>query len=1128
MRWDGQCTAAQFEDPSNQNCKKCAAGISYLGGCAGNVKEEATGLELARRPHPLDSTVRSKARGHTSEGGYLSSVNGWPGSGISSYDDVASYVSCTASAEACEGAFASHVYKDNACIVIDTFSYYSSGAVSGGTVKVLPCGLDRSWIRFEEDISKKIVEEPCGRWGRDCMDVWRTSYDYSAITQGPQFGGVLTGSRGVDRDDGWYRESDDDELFKNHTITPVNQPTLCLTQRRSGSAPDPSEDNGGWGAILNHTGVGVQLDECDGSAAQRWYFTDEGWLRNYASGMCMQFTTDLSRRCRKGTNNQFRTEAWHNVFGNSDSINSRIKIGMFPCDANMFAWQKQQEMSTNYDAAECNEEWMKADLTKFNPEFYKEVEKPVTHGSYFYDFTSGVTLANNVLEFADHSIYYNNDKTNVSYITSVMAGNTSLKIVGDDCAEEGCAPPTLIGDSNDVDTFFWSHDLGWNRTGDPSVDVPGYMSKVIIIDVWTVLLDVTTDILDHLEIRGSLQVWGDNPVRVTLNAFYIDIKGGSFFIGNHTHPYEGAGVTVSLHGDPYVHGTKCVKSPYFSSEHEEVQRRGFMVGCGKRMDVNGELYVRGKERIVERVLDGNHAAGSTLLKVNQAPMMNRTGANGNITEVCDWGVGDEVIVTSSQSHGIPEGLSQGSRGGFIITSVSANCTEFGIDKGGLTDHHIGVTTVEEGGIVIDMRSRVLMLSRNVKIEGGTHPLWDSISGVDPRAAEYGGFIITRPAYKETKLGWDPSMMGFERKGQWHFPQGVVNTLSWMEFGMMGKQGGIILPGSFYAYAHVIVHRRQPNIKIVGVVDRDLISGGGGIVAATQMEDWFWASTAHGYGLTDNDVVYTDNVMIGVAADFLPGPVRGSMSSGVRTHLVERNHWFGGWDGVYCRLHCQPEISTIIGGGGYIKMRNNWWHGGFSAIRFDRSDDMVYFDDTNKIFGASTGVRLHGRAIPGPIHVYKSANGIMMTGEEQSNFVTAECGVGVFSYKSQEEYPKLGSAFGFLDNHDPRLVTGVDKSAGYGFWCTDCVTRTLGDGNVNNAIVIGRTKLLNEVTEFDYCELGRGNWHRQGGASGFNIGGQMTGFLSFTDTDYSGFQYGPRGGGAYRRGLRDPGFSGQGN
>ena len=436
--------------------------------------------------------------------------------------------------------------------------------------------------------------------------------------------------------------------------------------------------------------------------------------------------------------------------------------------------------------------------------------------------------------------------------------------------------------------------------------------------------------------------------------------------------------------------------------------------------------------------------------------------------------------------------------------------------------------------------RVLMVTRNVIIEGGDHFLWDRISGLDPRKLEYGGMIITRPPYKEKKLGWDEKDVDFEKLGQWHFPQGVVSALKWMEFRMMGKQGGQILPATFYAYSHVTIHEKQRSIEVVGVVDRDIVSGGAGVVSATQADTSFGGGL-HSYDMQNTDMTFTDNVLVGVAADFSPG-FRADEEHSV-VHLVERNHFFGS-GAVYCREHCTPEITTLVegsrsckGGGGKYKgpcgnvvMRDNWWYGGYTALKYARPyNEGDYYDSTNKIFGASTGLEMSvSKIYPGPVHVYKSSSCILANAPSFHNFVTAECGVGVFSFKRMSQYPTMNTSPNTLDNHDPRLKARLGVSEEYGKINTDSHSHQLGNADGSLSVIIGRTNLANLITEFDYCKLGEGNWHETGGATMFIIGGQSSGWLTISETDYSGYQYGPRGVGLHRRDNKDFRFTGFGS
>lgn len=246
-----------------------------------------------------------------------------------------------------------------------------------------------------------------------------------------------------------------------------------------------------------------------------------------------------------------------------------------------------------------------------------------------------------MLEYANHDLYNSFDPSNTSVVTFVVAGNTTAGVYGDDCAEEGCSGPRLVADSIDFNEFFWSNAEGWNRTKngaqffdwanepDYEAGVPKEMSDVLIINSWTVILDVVTPILNSLEIRGTLTVHNGGEIKVVLNSFFIDIRGGSLLLGTKTAPYTGPGVTISMHGDTYVHGVVCFgKEPMFSSHFEEIQQRQYMVSCGKRMDVNGDFVVNGRERVSQSVLgvDGKIGDDVVYFAEGKEPWLEVSGA----------------------------------------------------------------------------------------------------------------------------------------------------------------------------------------------------------------------------------------------------------------------------------------------------------------------------------------------------------------------------------------------------------------------------------------------------------------------------------------------------------------------
>ena len=61
-----------------------------------------------------------------------------------------------------------------------------------------------------------------------------------------------------------------------------------------------------------------------------------------------------------------------------------------------------------------------------------------------------------------------------------------------------------------------------------------------------IMWDVNTPVLSALLIEGALYV--DTEKDVTLDAYYIFVKGGIMQVGTHDHPYEHH-ATITLHGD---------------------------------------------------------------------------------------------------------------------------------------------------------------------------------------------------------------------------------------------------------------------------------------------------------------------------------------------------------------------------------------------------------------------------------------------------------------------------------------------------------------------------------------------------------------------------------------------------
>ena len=1057
-----RCSSIEdYTDESKPECEPCAAGMDWMGGCDYTGNQPDFAPELMARPKVGDKNYLAKARGRTTEGGLISPWNGAP-TFMGSYDS--NTLSDCGTAAACAGKLNPSTYKRN-CLVVDTLEY-SFDTAKKGTVRMSECNSGRSWSRSGAEIDE--TTKSCGAWGADCLDRWRFDYDYLAINK-----------ETTERDDGFFGgESLEPELYSNGTITPVNQPWLCLTQERNTSfTPE---------VISNKTGAGVVLEECDNSPAQKWSFTGDGFIKNKGSGMCVQLTVNKDSRCRSSSSYSatFPTSSKHNVYYDK-SLDTQVGIYMFPCDNKTFERQEEVEADYDYSGAECDRQLMLDDLTKWWTGFFEPQVINVTHGMYFYDMDDGYDWVNNILDFHESRSNYNSlDPTNVSAITFAYSGNTSLLMDADDCAEEGCPGPNLIGDGDPPNSFMWSYDPGWNITGDPSVDVPHEMADVLIMPAWTVYLDETTPILNSLEVRGTLTILPFNTIEITLNVFHMDLKGGNFFIGNVTQSYEGAKVTVSIHGDAYVHGKDCDKKPHFSSEKEFEELRGYFLGCGKRIDVNGELYVNGRNRVVSAIMGADAMAGTNQIVLDETTLplrtYNETTVNADNTttvqlkQTCDWKVGDEILLTPSDHSGHPES-------DFFITAISLDCTTITLNKN-LEKDHIGRVTEQSFGVTLDMRSRVVMMTRNVRFEGGTHSLWDQISGISPYQTEYGATIYAWQPYAEPKLGWDKTMAGFEKYGQWKFPMGRIN-MKYVELSNFGKQFGMLKPRTFRAFTH-INFMRQGTVEMVGIVDRVPHSGGGGIMH----DNWQVATGGHSTNMDSCAVTFTDNILIGIGQDFSPR---------VGDHVVERNFFIGG---NYCRKQCTSDFTTVISGGphlpGAIVLRDNLWINGHVALKWQRACATEKRDvyERNFQIGAIIGFYLDGGQgciNVGQIHAYKNSIGFSTTINNPENIVVAENGIGVLSYYwANAAWPGNFNDAGTTETKHATMDETYDN-----VW-------TVG----KNVHIIGKSKHWEE-SGFDVCSTPK--WGASRGTFPALVGGLVCGFSGWTDHHYTGYQYTPR-------------------
>ncbi len=87
----------------------------------------------------------------------------------------------------------------------------------------------------------------------------------------------------------------------------------------------------------------------------------------------------------------------------------------------------------------------------------------------------------------------------------------------------------------------WSNATQW-----PNQVLPPSNSRVEVPYEWNLLLDMSTPVLNYLEINGNLIF--DNSQNITLQGQYIWVKKGTIRIGSENAPYSQY-ANIILHGE---------------------------------------------------------------------------------------------------------------------------------------------------------------------------------------------------------------------------------------------------------------------------------------------------------------------------------------------------------------------------------------------------------------------------------------------------------------------------------------------------------------------------------------------------------------------------------------------------
>ena len=228
---------------------------------------------------------------------------------------------------------------------------------------------------------------------------------------------------------------------------------------------------------------------------------------------------------------------------------------------------------------------------------------------------------------------------------------------------------------------YWSDPTSWSLGRLP---VEG--EDVIIEGTWNMVLDIPeTPLLRSLEINGRLTV-NNSEDEYVLKSYLIWVRSGELIVGTEDEPFMG-NVTFELYGD------RSSLDVYF---HED------MFEAGNKVIANtGKLRMYGKNvgtkwtRLAETA-----PAGQSYIILTDDPT--------------DWAVNDELGIA-------PSARNYEERDFAIIQSIDGKNVTL---QQPLQYTHFGAASINpEESSTIDIRTEVLHLTRNVKVQGSNVDRW---------------------------------------------------------------------------------------------------------------------------------------------------------------------------------------------------------------------------------------------------------------------------------------------------------------------------------------------------------------------------------------------------------------------
>ena len=359
---------------------------------------------------------------------------------------------------------------------------------------------------------------------------------------------------------------------------------------------------------------------------------------------------------------------------------------------------------------------------------------------------------------------------------------------------------------------------------------------------------------------------------------------------------------------------------------------------------------------------------------------------------------------------------------------------------------------------IDMRTAVVLLTRNVIISGGDANLYDRLSGLSSYQQAHGAYVTTLYQWTNWLPGWDSTMAGAWQHGRETYPPGVMN-FAYPQFHRIGRGSSRSLGASTALRFHGDSEGPQSSVTIRGCTEKDPYTGGALMT---------FSSCPLFSKVEQSRLAFVGNVFYGSHFHFFP-------SDGGR-HIVRHNMIIGGGANGECTGFCPPTGMVLV-------VKGNLFVGHKMGVHMFGECGFTW--QNNIAMGNQVGFDVRG-CTSHPLLAYKNTAGVIsgMGLTQISNFLSIDCQISFIGAAS--------IAFGPSDSipYQFKVISGIKR--------------------VHHATIIGRLGGTNDVFDFDCRPLPYGNIMIGGenlyvslnglGCSGIQMGGLHAGGMGYADHD----------------------------